>query len=61
MIVTAVQRGGTVCVYGEGKRLLFAKSGQLQGYTSNSVSIKQGNVLCVYNERGILNMATNAK
>lgn len=40
MIITAIQRGSYVHVYGEGNRMLFSEFGELMGYTSNSVSIK---------------------
>lgn len=41
MIVTAIQKGGSVYVYGERNRLLFTQSGELHGYTGSSVSIKR--------------------
>lgn len=41
MIVTAIQKGGSVYVYGERNRLLFTQSGELHGYTGSSVSIKK--------------------
>lgn len=53
MIITAVQKGNFVYVYGTGNRTLFSKIGELHGYTSNSVSIKKGNLIYTYNERGI--------
>lgn len=52
MIVTAVQRGNSVYVYGAGNRLLFSRSGELHGFTSASVSVRRGNTGYVYNERG---------
>ena len=33
MIVTAIQKGNMVYVYGNGNKLLFTKSGELHGYT----------------------------
>ncbi len=54
MIVTAVQKGTSVYVYGERSHLLFNKSGKLYGYTGNSVSVKNGNTVYTYNERGTL-------
>lgn len=54
MIETAVQRGNTVYVYGNGNKTLFIKSGDLYGYTSASVSIKRGNTVYTYNDRGAL-------
>ena len=41
MIVTAIQKGGSVYVYGERNRLLFTQSGELHGYTGSSVLIKR--------------------
>lgn len=52
MIVTAVQKGNIVYVYGTGNRVLFSQSGELHGYTSSSVSVKKGNMIYTYNERG---------
>jgi hypothetical protein len=57
-IVTAVEMGGFVYVYGEQNRVLctIASGGGpgdgLKGYTSSSVSIQQGRFIYVYNERG---------
>ena len=41
-------------IYGERNRLLFTQSGELHGYTGSSVSIKKGNMIYSYNERGSL-------
>ena len=54
MIVTAIQKGNSVYVYGERNRLLFTQSGELHGYTGSSVSIKKGNMIYSYNELGSL-------
>lgn len=54
MIVTAVQKGGFVEVYGEGNRILFSKHGDLQGYTGSNVSIREGNYIYVYNQTGAM-------
>ena len=56
MIVTAIQKGNSVYVYGERNRLLFTQSGELHGYTGSSVSIKKGNMIFAfgYNDRGSL-------
>lgn len=54
MIDTAIQKGSSVYVYGNGNRMLFVKSGDLYGYTSTSVSVKHGNTVYTYNERGSL-------
>lgn len=61
MIITAVQKGSTVYVYGEHNRLMFIKSGELHGYTGSSVSIKKGNTVYTYNERGSLVSMHNAR
>lgn len=61
MIETAVQRGNTVYVYGNGNKTLFIKSGDLYGYTSASVSIKCGNTVYTYNDRGALTSIHTAK
>ena len=52
MIVTAIQKGNLVYVYGNGNMLLFTKSGELHGYTGSSVSVKSGNTVYTYNDRG---------
>ena len=52
MIVTAIQKGSSVYVYGDGNRVLFVQNGELHGYTGGSVSVKKGNVIYTYNERG---------
>lgn len=54
MIVTAVQKGKLVYVYGAGNRVLFSQYGELHGYTSSSVSVKKGNLIYTYNERGVV-------
>lgn len=54
MIVTAIQKGTTVYVYGAGNRLLFTQGGTLQGYTSGSVSIRRGNTIYTYSDRNSL-------
>lgn len=50
-ITTAVQQGSWVRVL-DGSRQLFTRSGTLHGYTANSVSIKEGNWIRTYNEKG---------
>lgn len=47
-----IQHGNDVCVYGEDRMTLFRKRGELQGYTSNSVTIKINNRLYVYRPDG---------
>ena len=54
MVVTAIQKGNSVYVYGEKNRLLFTKNGDLHGYTGSSVSLKRGGTVYIYNERGSL-------
>lgn len=61
MIVTAVQKGSTVYIYGERNRLLFTQSGELHGYTGSSVSVKKGNTVYTYNDRGSLVSTYNAR
>lgn len=61
MIITAIQKGNSVYVYGEHNRLMFIKSGELHGYTGSSVSIKKGNTVYTYNERGSLVSMHNAR
>ena len=57
-IVTAVEIGGFVYVYGEQNRVrctIPSAGGPgdgLKGYTSSSVSIQQGRFIYVYNEKG---------
>jgi hypothetical protein len=57
-IVTAVQRGSQVYVYGERQRqicTIFAGNGPedgLKGYTSSAVSIRRGNNIYVYDAQG---------
>lgn len=60
MIITAIQRGTVVYVYGKGNSLLFSLNGELRGYTSNSVSVKRGPTINVYNEHGSLISSYNA-
>ena len=57
-IVTAIQRGSQVYVYGTGQRQLcavFAGNGPddgLKGYTSSTVSVRRGNNIYVYDAQG---------
>jgi hypothetical protein len=57
-IVTAVQRGTQVYVYGAGQRQLcsvHAGTGPndgLKGYTSSTVSVRRGSTIYVYNAKG---------
>jgi len=52
MIVTAIQKGNSVYIYGEKNSLLFTKGGELHGYTGGSVSIKRGSTIYTYDEHG---------
>lgn len=61
MIVTAIQKGNSVYVYGEKNGLLFTKNGELHGYTGGSVSIKRGNTVYTYNDHGSLISTRNAR
>ncbi len=61
MIITAVQKGSMVYVYGEHNKLLLTKSGELHGYTGSSVSVKKGNTVYTYNDRGSLVSMHNAR
>ena len=57
-IVTAVQRGTQVYVYGQGQRQLcaiFAGNGPddgLKGFTSSTVSVRRGRNIYVYDAQG---------
>lgn len=57
-IVTAVQRGSQVYVYGQGQRQLcaiYAGNGPndgLHGFTSSSVSVRRGRNICTYDAQG---------
>jgi hypothetical protein len=57
-IVTAVQRGSQVYVYGPNQRQLcsvFAGNGSndgLKGFTSSTVSVRRGTMLYVYDAQG---------
>ena len=48
----AKQQGTNVCVYSETGSFMFNKTGNLVGYTSNTVTVKQGGTTCVYGEHG---------
>ena len=51
-IATAVQKGSSVYVYDDKGGTLFIRSGELQGYTSTTVSIRQGSSVYVYDANG---------
>jgi len=48
----AKQQGTNVCVYSETGCFMFNKTGNLVGYTSNTVTVKQGGTTYVYGEHG---------
>ncbi len=52
MIGSAKQQGTNVMVYNESGGFMFNKTGNLVGYTSNTVTVKQGGTTYVYGERG---------
>lgn len=52
MIGIAKQQGTNVMVYSETGSFMFNKTGNLVGYTSNSVTVKQGGTTYVYGEHG---------
>ncbi len=54
MIVTCVQRGNYVYVYGEGNRQLCSQFGTLHGYTGSTFAVKRGDYVYVYDERNRL-------
>ena len=54
MIVSAVQKGAIVFVYGAGNRILMQMHGILMGYTANSVSIKKGTIVWDYDDLNVI-------
>ena len=48
----AKQNGTMVEVYDENGSYLFSRSGELVGFTANTVAIKDGNVVSVYDATG---------
>ena len=48
----AKQQGTNVYVYSETGGFMFNKTGNLVGYTSNTVTVKQGGTTYVYGEHG---------
>lgn len=53
-IAAATQRGDFVYVYNERGGLLFTLSGELQGYTGGTISIRRGSFVYVYDDKGHL-------
>lgn len=54
MITSAIQRGNMVYVYGEKNVTLMVKPGELSGYTSSTVSIRNraARTVTTYDEKG---------
>ena len=52
MIGMAKQQGSNVMVYNEAGSFMFNKTGNLVGFTSNTVTVKQGGTTYIYGERG---------
>jgi|LSQX01.1.fsa_nt_gb hypothetical protein len=51
-IITAVQKGSLVVVYGERNSIIAQQPGTLHGYTSTTYSVKQGDLIVTRNEKG---------
>lgn len=51
-IAMAQERNGYVYVYDEKNYQLCCLTGELQGYTSGTVTVKRNNYLYMYNEKG---------
>ena len=52
MITLAKQNGSYVDVYDEKGSRLWSRSGELVGFTANTVAIKNGSFVDVYDEKG---------
>ncbi|MBR2195645.1 MAG: hypothetical protein IJ911_08520 [Salinivirgaceae bacterium] len=52
MIGSAIQKGDWIYVYDEKGSQLCSMTGQLQGYTGTSFSVKKNGWIYVYDERG---------
>lgn len=48
----AKQQGTNVMVYSETGSFMFNKTGNLVGYTSSTVTVKQGGTTYIYGEHG---------
>ena len=44
--------GGAVAVFNEKNTVIFSRPGKLVGFTSSTVSIKDGNAIITFNEQG---------
>lgn len=57
-IASAIQRGSSITVYDEKNRTLFGKTvpdktrDGIVGYTANSISIRYGNTIIIFNATG---------
>lgn len=60
MIQNAYARGGTVYVEDQKGRVLFARNGDLHGFTQSSVTVRQGAVLQTFDEKGLLVRSVSA-
>lgn len=49
---SAMQKGNFVYIYDERGRHLFMRAGTVQGYTSSTVTVKNGRTTYTYDERG---------
>lgn len=52
MIVLAIEYNDNIIVFNEKKEEILRKKGKLYNYTENTVAIKIGNAIDVYNENG---------
>jgi hypothetical protein len=48
----AKQNGSSVEVYDVEGHYLFSRTGELAGFTSQTVAVKEGNSICVYDSTG---------
>lgn len=55
MIASAQQKGSTVYVYDERGYILFTQSGELQGFTASTVTIRRDTTLYIYDDKGYIN------
>ncbi len=54
MIRNAYARSGMVYVEDQNGRALFARNGDLHGFTQTSVTVRQGAVLQTFDDKGML-------
>ncbi len=60
MIASAIQRDNSVFIYDERGAVITYIQGELQGYTSSTVSIKRGTTIFVYDDHGAMQRYFNA-